>query len=161
MLEFLAIALIGVVALVGSLVFDFDHPGDDGGHSFVSLQSLALFVTTFGAVGAIAMAYGGSVTYGIVLGSVGGFMAAAAGLRLMGFFKGQESDSTFRAAHVLDHDALVTNAIPPGGIGQVMIVDGTGRTQYRRAMSAESVSEGSVVTVTGVVGDAVMVARRP
>lgn len=62
---FLSIAVIGFLFLLISLIFgevfeffeadtDFDH----GGPSFFSTRVLSVFITTFGAVGAIGVRYG-------------------------------------------------------------------------------------------------------
>src|SRR5690348_13678868 len=79
---FLAIAAVGFLILIVSLFFGgiFDHfeggLDDHGGPGFFSTRVISVFVTSFGAFGAIATHYGFEPLVASAIGFVGGIALA-------------------------------------------------------------------------------------
>ena len=110
---FLGIAGIGFVFLIVSLVFGeifdfFDHDIDmDHGPGLLSTRVIAVFITAFGAFGAIAMNNGYSSGVASAVGTASGFVFAGLMAMLGKFLYGQQASSDVIAS---DHLYIVPPA---------------------------------------------------
>lgn len=167
---FLAIAAVGFLALMLSLffggIFDHleggaDHDGDHGGPGFFSTRVMSVFVTSFGAFGAIATHYDMDPLPASGIGFAGGVVLATPIFLFARFLYQQQSSSESRSADLVGQIARVTVAIPPGGIGQIRcrvgeeLIDKVARTRQ-----GEPVPENVSVRVEEVLGETVIVTRQ-
>jgi membrane protein implicated in regulation of membrane protease activity len=167
---FILIALIGLFFLIVSALFG-DHDADhsiETAHEVAfaehpspfSLRVISLFLTAFGAVGAMARLYGlgytGSTVAGILAGAVVGFAA----YKLISLFMGQQSSSGIEAEELVGIVGQVSVAIPDGGLGQVSVVVKEKRVYpMARAASAGVIVEGTEVRIVRSTGNTVYVER--
>ena len=135
---FLIIFVIGLVLtltvfLIGEL-FDLGDYGDSGDAvgaetpSPLSSRILFVFITAFGGVGFIADALGWPLPLSILAGLVGGTAVAAGTFFLVVLPMARQQGSTsLKLDDLMDLEGEVTDDIPAGGIGKVVIVPpGTG-----------------------------------
>ena len=163
-LVFLTLALVGLVFLVLSLLtgHHVDHDADAGGPGLLSLRGLAVFVTNFGAVGAVTSlalpARSGKTLIASVLGAVAGVAMGAVYLLAMRLVYSQQASSLVEDRELLDAEAHVTVAIPDGGIGEVSCrVAGQTVRRMARALGTRAIPEGTRVRIKDVYGDTVVV----
>ena len=166
---FLAIAAVGFLALMLSLFFGgiFDHfeggidHDDHGGPGFFSTRVMSVFVTAFGAFGAIATHYDLDPLPASGIGFAGGLVLATPIFLFARFLFNQQSSSESRSADLVGQIARVTVAIPAGGIGQIRcrvgeeLIDKVARTRQ-----GEPVPEHVSVRVEEVLGETVIVTRQ-
>jgi membrane protein implicated in regulation of membrane protease activity len=166
---FLAIACIGFLFLLISLVFGeiFDHfdggldaSMDHGGPGFFSSRVIAVFVTAFGGFGAVATHTGLSPLPAAGVGFGSGLVFGGAIYAFARFLFSQQASSDVNSADLVGQIARVVVAIPAGGIGQIRcrigeeLVDKIARTR-----DGESIPENSSVRVDEVLGETVIVKR--
>jgi hypothetical protein len=166
---FLAIASVGFVFLVISLVFggifehfEFAHDvGADLGHGgpgFFSVQGIAVFITTFGAVGAIGTYLGYGVLSSSGFGFVSGIVLSALVYFFASFLYGQQASSTTTAAELVGRTAQVSVGIPENGMGQVRCLVGeTMVDKIARSRNGSAIALNSVVKIEEIVGESVIV----
>src|SRR6185436_4570440 len=166
---FLAIASIGFVFLVISLLFGevFDHFGFDhdlghdlghGGPGFFSVQGIAVFVTTFGAVGAIGIYLGYSVFPSSGFGFISGIILATLVYFFASFLYGQQASSTTTAAELVGRTAQVSVGIPDNGVGQVRCLVGESMVdKIARSRNGNAIVLNSVVKIEEIAGESVIV----
>jgi hypothetical protein len=166
---FLAIASIGFVFLVISLLFGevFDHFGFDhdlghdlghGGPGFFSVQGIAVFVTTFGAVGAIGVYLGYSVFPSSGFGFISGIILATLVYFFASFLYGQQASSTTTAAELIGRTAQVSVGIPDNGVGQIRCLVGeTMVDKIARSRNGTAIVLNSVVKIEEIAGESVIV----
>ena len=162
---YLAITAAGFVFLMISAAFGemFEHVDaidDAGGPGFFSTRVMAVFVTAFGASGAVATYYGlGALPASLVglgTGVVFGWAIAMFGR----FLYQQQTSSDVRAHDLIGQSARVVVAIPSGGVGQIRcrigeeLVDKIARTR-----DGVPVNENTSVRVEEVLGEVVIVKR--
>lgn len=167
---FLAIAAVGFLFLVVSLffggVFDhfdggFDGHADHGGPGFFSTRVISVFVTAFGAFGAIATNYGSGPLTASAIGFVGGIVLATPIFLFARFLYGQQASSESRASDLVGQTGRVIVAIPAGGVGQVRcrvgeeLIDKIARTRQ-----GDVIPENTSVRVEEVLGETVIVTRQ-
>ncbi|HTH03455.1 MAG TPA: NfeD family protein [Vicinamibacterales bacterium] len=164
---FLAIAAVGFLILMISLFFGgiFDHfeggVDDHGGPGFFSTRVISVFVTAFGAFGAIATHYGLNPLAASTVGFGGGVVLATPVLLFARFLYSQQASSESRAADLVGQTGRVIVTIPAGGVGQVRcrigeeLIDKIARTRQ-----GESIPENTSVRVEEVLGETVIVARQ-
>ena len=161
---FLAIAAVGLLFLVGALAFGelfdfFDHDVDHG-PGFLSSRVVAVFITTFGAVGAIAVNYGLSPAIASVLGALSGFVMGAAMAMLGRFLYNQQSTSEVRNDDLVGQTCRVTVGIPANGIGQVRCRIGEELIdKIAQGQDGTAIPENASVKVETVLGETVIVRR--
>jgi membrane-bound ClpP family serine protease len=172
MLIFVGVALGGLLLLLISALTggdhdtagEYDHAAEMGhdvtGPKPLSLRVIFLFITTFGAAGAIACTYKLSAAYSSLIGVACGLVTGAAGWQLMRVFWKQQASSTVTRDDIHGAAGEVKTAIPEGGVGQVSIV-ARGQRLYPRARSADgkAIEEGALVKVLESAGDSVIVER--
>jgi membrane-bound ClpP family serine protease len=119
-----------------------------------------LFVTTFGAAGAVARNYGLSYPLCSLIGMACGLVTGTAGWQLLRVLWKQQASSTVTRDDIVGAAGEVKTAIPEGGVGQVSIV-ARGQRLYPMARSADgkAVEEGALVKVLESAGDCVVVER--
>jgi membrane protein implicated in regulation of membrane protease activity len=163
MIFYLAVAGLGLVLLVASIVFgelfdfiDFDIGDTDGGP--ISGTVIAAGMSAFGAAGALASYYGWGVllSAGVAVAaalSVGALIAWA----LASFYK--QTGVTESSLNVLaGRLGEVTTAISATGVGEVTVT-GVDTTIQRLARSAngQPIARGSIVRVVDVMGSTLVV----
>jgi membrane protein implicated in regulation of membrane protease activity len=164
---FLAIAAVGFVFLIVTLVFgevfdffDADHDFDHGGPGFFSSRVIAVFITTFGCFGAIATQYGVSPIAASGAGIAGGFVFGGLIFVFARFLYGQQASSEVRPTDLVGQSCRVVIAIPAGGLGQIRcrigeeLVDKIARTD-----DGQPVPENTSVLVAEVLGETVIVRK--
>lgn len=163
---FLAIAALGFVFLIITLIFGeifefFDHDIDmDHGPGFLSTRVIAVFITAFGAFGAIAMSNGYST--GIATGVGAGSGVVFAGLMTMfgKFLYGQQASSDVTAGDLVGRPARVTVAIPANGVGQVRCRVGEELVdKIAQGRGGLAIPENSAVEIVEVLGETVIVKK--
>lgn len=167
---FLAIAAVGFLFLLISLffggIFDhfevgLDHDVDHGGPGFFSTRVISVFVTAFGAFGAIATHYNLDPLPASGIGFAGGLILATPIVVFARFLYSQQATSESRSADLVGQIARVTVAIPAGGIGQIRcrvgeeLIDKVARTRQ-----GEPIPENVSVRVEEVLGETVIVTRQ-
>ncbi|HMQ03306.1 MAG TPA: NfeD family protein [Pyrinomonadaceae bacterium] len=164
---FAAIGGIGFVFLLISFVvgdiFDalgFDGGVGDGGTEFGFLDSrvIAVFVTAFGGFGAIGvqMGFGAAASSGI--GLLGGIFFGAIVSLFGRFLIGQQASSTVTDTDLVGRTAQVTVAIKGGQLGQITARIGDERVEkLARTEGNIDINAGSLVKVTAIAGDSVIV----
>jgi len=166
---FLAIASVGFLFLVVSLVFgevsqhfDFAHDvGHDLGHGgpgFFSVQGIAVFITAFGAVGAIGTYLGYGVFPSSGFGFISGIVLATLVYFFASFLYGQQASSTTTSAELVGRTAQVSVAIPENGVGQVRCLVGeTMVDKIARSRNGNAIAPNSAVKIEEIVGESVIV----
>jgi membrane protein implicated in regulation of membrane protease activity len=166
---FLAIATVGFLFLLISLIFgeifehfefahDLGHDLGHGGPSLFSVRGMAIFVTAFGGVGAIATYRG----YGVFPSSFFGFTAGIALATLVYLFArflyGQQASSTITSADLVGRTAQVSVGIPENGVGQVRCLVGEIMVdKLARSRDGNSIGPSSLVKIEEIVGESVIV----
>lgn len=161
---FLAIAAIGLIFLVASLVLgevlhDFGfHDGGIDGHGFIDSRAVAVFITSFGGFGAIGIQMGLGIVASSMLGLASGVVLGGL-ITLFGrFLYSQQASSSVGNAQLVGRTAQVTVMIPSGGIGQVSCRVGEERVE-KLARSRENVElkPGMLVRIEEIAGDSAIV----
>jgi membrane protein implicated in regulation of membrane protease activity len=166
---FLAIAAVGFLILMISLFFGgiFEHFDavdatlDHGGPGFFSTRVISVFVTAFGAFGAIATNYGFGPLTASVIGLAGGLALATPVFLFARFLYGQQASSESRATDLVGQIGRVIVTIPAGGVGQVRcrvgeeLIDKIARTRQ-----GDAIPENTSVRVEEVLGETVIVTRQ-
>ena len=164
---FIAIAAVGLVFLVVSLLFgellsDFGLGADGGGgpdgHGFIDTRSVAVFVTAFGGFGAIGVGSGLGVVPSALLGLASGLVLGGAVALFARFLLGQQSTSSVSGAQLVGRTAQVTVTIPAGGVGQVSCRIGEERVEkIARVRGGTELKNGALVLIEEFTGDSVIV----
>lgn len=163
---FLAITAAGFVFLLISAAFGevfehFDSVDDLGGPGFFSTRVIAVFVTAFGAAGAVASHYGLQPVPASLAGAVTGLVFGGAIGMLGRFLYQQQTSSDVRAHDLVGQSCRVIVAIPSGGVGQIRcrigeeLVDKIARTS-----DGQPVSENTSVRIDEVLGETVIVRKQ-
>lgn len=164
---FLGIALLGFGFLVISLFFgelfdhlgaDFDHDLDHGGPGFFSPRVMSVFITAFGAAGAIATQYGLSPVPASGIGFVSGLTFATLIFYFARFLYGQQASTKLEGTDMVGKTARVVVAIPKGGVGQVRIQIGEELVdKIARSKDEEAIRENTPVTIEQSLGEILIV----
>ena len=168
-ITFLAIAAFGFVFLIGSSLLgdltdhgDFSHDADGhgAGPSLLSSRILSVFVTAFGSFGAIGIHIGYGVGVSTAMGFGGGVLFAGVIYVFASFLYSQQASSHVRTGDLVGNMAQVSVTIPKGGVGQVRCTLGdTVVEKVARAASNEEIPVNTLVKITTIVGDVVLVNR--
>ena len=166
---FLALAGVGFLFLIVSLFFggmldhfdtSFDANMDHGGPGFFSTRVISVFVTAFGAFGAIATHYGFRPLPASAVGAIGGVVLATPIFLFARFLYSQQASSDSRAVDLVGQIGRVVIGIPAGGVGQVRcrlgeeLIDKIARTRQ-----GDAIPENTSVRVEEVLGETVIVTR--
>jgi membrane protein implicated in regulation of membrane protease activity len=164
---FLAIALIGflflLVALIFGEIFDFfDHDVDfdHGGPGILSSRVIAVFITAFGAFGAIATRNGLGPGPASAVGLGSGVVFGAIIYAFLRFLYGQQVTSEVLASDLVGQNARVVVAIPANGVGQVRCRIGEELVdKIAQARDGVAIAENTPVRIEEVLGETVIVKR--
>jgi len=164
---FLAIAAFGFVfVVVSSILGDiFDHgdighdtDGHGGGPSLLSSRILSVFITAFGAFGAIGVHLGYGVGASTAIGFGGGVLFAGVIYLFASFLYSQQATSHVRTGDLVGNTAQVSVAISRCGVGQVRCTLGdTVVEKVARAVKDEDIPVNTLVKIVAIVGDVVVV----
>jgi membrane protein implicated in regulation of membrane protease activity len=162
MVVFLSLALVGLFFLLVSAMFgdhSDTHAEVDAGHfGFLSVRMLAVFLTAFGAVGAIARWYDMSVLASSVWGLVAAVPLSAVYTLAIKALRSQQASSLVEDSDLVGLIGRVTVTIAPGAIGEVSCtVKAQTARRMARSLGAEPIADGAIVRVAAVQGDVVVV----
>lgn len=161
---FLAIAAVGLLFLVGALAFGelfdiFDHDIDHG-PGFLSSRVVAVFITTFGCVGALGVHYGLEPVAASLVGALSGFVIGAGVVMLGRALYNQQSTSEVRTDDLVGQTCRVIVGIPANGIGQIRCRIGEELVdKIAQARDGAAIPENASVQVETVLGETVVVKR--
>ncbi len=165
MVVFIILAVIGLVLLLISALFGVF--GDDieaapevegGGPHFLSLRSIAVFLTAFGTVGAIARYYNLSAMLSSLWGVLAGAAMSGIYVLAMNLVRSQEASSLIESKDLVGLTGRVTVAIPAEGLGEVSCtVKAQVTRRLARSKHRQTIPEGAVVRIAEVQGDVVLV----
>lgn len=163
---FLAIGAVGFIFLIVALVFGeifefFDHDIDmDHGPGLLSSRVIALFITAFGAFGAIAHSNGFSTGVSSAMGAGSGVVFAGLMAMFGKFLYGQQSSSDVSAADLVGRTARVIVAIPANGVGQVRCRVGEELIdKIAQSRGGIAIPENTAVEIAEVLGETVVVKK--
>jgi membrane-bound ClpP family serine protease len=162
MIVFLSLALVGLFFLLVSAMFGDHtdaHAEVDAGHfGFLSARMLAVFLTAFGTVGAIARWYSISTLMSSVWGLVAAIPLSAVYTLAIKALRSQQASSLVEDCDLVGLIGRVTVTIAPGAIGEVSCtVKAQTARRMARSLGHEAIPEGSMVRVVEVQGDVVVV----
>lgn len=162
MLVFLSLAGVGLLFLLVS-AFAGDHievhpEVEVGGMGFLSVRAIAVFLTAFGTVGAIARWFGKGALACSIWGLVSGVVLSGVYVLIMGLVKSQEASSLVEEADLVGCTGRLTVGIPPGGLGEVSCTS-KAQTVRRlvRVAHGGAVPEGTIVRIKDCQGDILIV----
>ena len=164
---FLVIAGVGFIFLIVSMVFGeifdfFDHDidFDHGGPGILSSRVIAVFITAFGAFGAIAMNNGLSVGAASGVGLGGGLVFGGVIYMFLRFLYGQQASSDVLASDLVGQTGRIIVGIPANGVGQVRVRIGEELVdKVAQARDGLAIPENTPVTVDAVLGETVIVKK--
>jgi hypothetical protein len=161
---FLAIAAVGFVFLIAALIFGelfefLDHGHIEiGGPGILSSRVMAVFITTFGAVGALGIHNGLSTGMASLLGAVSGAILGGAMGMLGKFLYDQQSSSDVRADDLVGQTCRVIVSIPAQGVGQIRCRIGEELVdKIARSADGSAIPENASVQVDTLLGETVVV----
>jgi membrane protein implicated in regulation of membrane protease activity len=165
-LIFLLLALVGAVFLIVSMFLG--HDGDvsaeaeveGGGPGFFSFRTFAIFLTTFGAVGAVASRYMKveSALISSTLGIMGGLIMSLVYFLAIRMVYSQQASSLISDRDLVGVEGRVTVAIPESGVGEVSCtLGGQSMRRMARVSGPQAIPEGAIVRVKAVHGDIIIV----
>ncbi|TSC82722.1 MAG: hypothetical protein G01um101420_80 [Parcubacteria group bacterium Gr01-1014_20] len=182
LLVFAALAILGAVVSIVSMIFGGDHDtdhdvdhggdghhGDHGDHDsgmglsgwllypVMSVRGMSLLATGFGALGFITYYMTQKLLFSCGVGAFSGWIFAFIGFMLIRMFKKQQSNSLLSNESLIDREAIVTLSIPVDGMGEVtLVVPGQGQIR-RTATASKQVSSGRPVRIVRTFGSNVEV----
>jgi membrane protein implicated in regulation of membrane protease activity len=132
--------------------------GHEGGPSIFSARIMASFLTAFGAGGIVGRYLDWPHPAASGLGVVSGVVLASAVYQFAHLLYSQQASSELRVGGLVGQTGEVTVSIPGSGHGQVAIVfKGERTTQIARAADGRPIPVGSLVVVTALAGDSLVV----
>ena len=164
---FLAIAGLGFVFLLASLIFGeifdfFDHDldFDHGGPGILSSRVIAVFITAFGAFGAIAVNNGMGPGSASAVGLGSGLVFGGVIYAFMRFLYGQQASSDVAAKDLVGQTGRVVIGIPANGVGQVRLRIGEELVdKIAQSRDGLAISENTPVHIEEVLGETVIVRK--
>jgi hypothetical protein len=165
---FLGIAGIGFIFLIVSMIFGeifdfFDHDidFDHGGPGILSSRVLAVFVTAFGAFGAIAMNNGMSPGPASGVGAASGVVFGGVIYMFLRFLYGQQASSDVLSSDLVGQTGRVIIGIPANGVGQVRVRIGEELVdKIAQARDGLAIAEHAAVKIEEVLGETVIVRKQ-
>jgi hypothetical protein len=165
---FLIITGIGFFFLLASLLlgdlfhhFDVDvSPGDIGtdGPALIDSRIISIFLTAFGAFGAIGMQLNLGAAISSLLGLAGGIVLGGIVYYFGRLLYEQQASSSISTRQLIGRLAEVTVVIRPNAIGQVSCRVGEERIEkLARSTGDAEIKTGSVVLIEDVANDALIV----
>ena len=134
-----------------------DH--DHGGPGIFSARIMASFLTAFGVGGVVARYNHLSHPAASGVGIVSGMVLSTVVYQFAKFLYSQQASSDVKMSSLIGQSAEVCVAIPEGGVGQIALTSGGARSEHlARTADGRAVVRGAEVVITGLRGDAVVVA---
>jgi membrane protein implicated in regulation of membrane protease activity len=168
---FVAIAAVGFVFLIVSLIFgeifdffdhDFDIGGDHGGPGILSSRVIAVFITAFGAFGAIAVDNGLRAGPASGVGLASGVVFGGIIYAFLRFLYGQQASSDVVASDLVGQHARVVVSIPANGVGQIRCRIGEELIdKIAQSRDGLAIPENTPVHIEEVLGETVIVRKHP
>lgn len=166
-LIFLGLAVAGLLLLVLSAILGHDMEHDlaagadisEGAPGAFSVKTFAVFLTAFGAIGALAhhllRGQPGAITVSSALGVGSGVVLSAVYVLAMRAVYSQQASSLITDRELVGIEGRVTIAIPADGLGEVSCLIGEQTTRrMARAPGQGAIPEGAIVRIKQVYGDA-------
>jgi membrane protein implicated in regulation of membrane protease activity len=165
---FLGIAGIGFLFLIISAVFGeifdfFDHDidFDHGGPGILSSRVIAVFITAFGAFGAIAVNNGMSPGAASGVGAGSGIVFGGVIYLFLRFLYGQQASSDVLASDLVGQTGRVIIGIPANGVGQVRVRIGEELVdKVAQSRDGLALPENTPVKIDEVLGETVIVKKQ-
>ena len=177
MLIFVAIAIAGFLAMVGSSLFGHDHDhdvGHDFGHdadahhdldhdneptvSIFSTKVIGTFIMGFGASGAIARYYGLTMPGSSMWGLGGGFLMGGLMYGVFRLIYGEQSSSLIETSSTIGLVGMVQIGIGDNTPGRVLISTGSQQqTYFARSVDGKAIPKNRSVRVVSHVGSELVV----
>jgi len=132
---------------------------DHGGPGIFSARIMASFLTAFGVGGVVARYNHLSHPAASGVGIVSGMVLSTVVYQFAKFLYSQQASSDVKMSSLIGQSAEVCVAIPEGGVGQIALTWGGARSEHlARTADGRAVVRGAEVVITGLRGDAVVVA---
>jgi hypothetical protein len=165
MAVFLSLAGIGLLFLLVS-AFAGDHievhPEVEVGGGHMGVRAVAVFLTAFGTVGAIARWYEMGNLASSMWGLGAGVLLSIVYGLTMGLVRSQEADSLIQDTELVGCSGRITVAVADGGIGEVSCsIKGQTTRRTVRSAGGGAVAEGTLVRIKEVSGDVLIVEPAP
>jgi membrane protein implicated in regulation of membrane protease activity len=146
---------------VGGHDVSVDHGDGDhgGGPGIFSARIMASFLTAFGVGGVVARYYNLPHPAASGIGVASGIVLAGIVYQFAKLLYSQQASSGMRMTDLVGRSAEVSVAIPEGGVGQIAITFGGEHSEHiARSVDGRALFRGVEVVITGLRGDAVVVA---
>lgn len=164
---FLIIAAAGFVFLLLSFLIGdlFDHLGTDlvtdhsaDGPGLLDSRIISIFLTAFGAFGAIGMQLGCGAIISSLLGLSGGILLGGLAFYFGRLLYRQQASSSISARQLIGRTAEVTVTIYPGKVGQIICRTGGERIEkLARSADNSEIKAGAIVLIEEFTNEAAIV----
>lgn len=164
---FLIIAAAGFVFLLLSFLIGdlFDHLGTDlvtdhstDGIGLLDSRIISIFLTAFGACGAIGIQTGFGAVIASLFGLAGGLVLGGLAFYFGRLLYRQQASSSVSARQLIGRTAEVIVSIHPGSVGQISCRIGGERIEkLARSADNSEIKAGSIVLIEEFTSDAVIV----
>ncbi|MDP3963117.1 MAG: NfeD family protein [bacterium] len=169
-LTFVALAALSISLLLGhdhDADHDMDHDADNdhdtdhdgsGNMSFISIRILLMFVAGFGAGGYFGARADYDVAGSSFFGVVGGLILAAIGYVFLNWLYRHQATSTVKTRDVIGSIAVVSIAIAPDGVGEIVCAVGDRQEWFSaRTTQPTTIPIASRVRITAAMGSMLVV----
>lgn len=164
---FAIIGGVGFIFLLASLILgdifemfgaDADIGGNGADFGLFDSRVIAVFMTAFGGFGLIGAWSGLSAVPSSLVGLLGGVIFGGVVSAFGRFLVGQQSSSSVTDNDLIGRTAQVTVTIKPGELGQISARIGDERVEkLARTNGGEEIKPGSIVKISAIAGDSVIV----
>ena len=165
MAVFLSLAGIGLMFLLVSAFFGDHievHPEVEVGGGHMGVRAVAVFLTAFGTVGAIARWYEMGNLASSMWGLGAGVLLSIVYVLTMGLVRSQEADSLIQDVELVGCTGRISVAVTAGSVGEVSCnLKGQTTRRMVRPVGGGSLAEGTLVRVKEVQGDVLIVEPVP
>ena len=162
MLVFVSLAAIGLLLTAASALLGHDfeaHPElEVGGVGFFSLRAMAIFLLTFGTVGALGRWLEKPPITSSLWGLLAGVGMYGIYIAAMQLIRSQQASSLIEDRELVGLTGMVTVAIPADGVGEVTCrLKSQTTRRMARAARPQPIGEGALVKVTELHGAVLLV----
>jgi membrane-bound ClpP family serine protease len=159
---YVAIALVGVLFLLASSLFDgvldFLHLDADDGTSPLSGKVIAAALTAFGAAGMLATYADWPRTLAALTSGIVALLVGASVWWATGALYRQTASTDVTMASMRGRLAEVTIGIPAGSVGEVLLTAATStRAMIARSSDGSAIAPGATVRIVETIGNTVIV----
>lgn len=164
---FAIIGGVGFIFLLASLILgdifemfgaDADIGGNGADFGLFDSRVIAVFMTAFGGFGLIGAWSGLGAVPSSLVGLLGGVIFGGVVSAFGRFLVGQQSSSSVTDNDLIGRTAQVTVTIKPGELGQISARIGDERVEkLARTNGGEEIKPGSIVKISAIAGDSVIV----